>query len=218
MGLVSTLAGLAALGAGGCYHGPSAPSEVQVVETTARGNLPAGTTMWVQLDEPITPGVTQPGDRFVGHVSQELRAPNGDILVPRGATVEGHVAEIRHGTENQPATARLAFDSLDMNQTREPLRGATLVQMQVAQKQPEVKPGYVGVGAAGGAVLGAIISQSVGGALVGGLAGAAAGTLISLGTTGGGQGEAIPKGSQMAIKLGSSVRSYASMRKQPTAY
>lgn len=60
----------------------------------AFGVLPAGTDLWVRLDQELSPTGNRPGDSF----SATLVRPLGDgrgVLAPVGSTVRGTVTEIR---------------------------------------------------------------------------------------------------------------------------
>ena len=186
----------------------SADTTTQVVVPTRSGAVPSGTTLWVRLDDRLSLDRSDVGDSFSATVTQDILAEDGELLVPAGATIIGHVAFVDGPRGDRPAVMRLALDELSIDGMRQPIAGE-IVQTQVAERR-SVRGRDVALGAAGGALLGAILSGGEWeGALIGGALGAGAGSLISLGTS----AEAVlPEGSEMAIRLDRPVRSVAMLR------
>src|SRR4030081_3370202 len=100
----------------GCSHPVQVVSSGDVsgdvIPATASA-LPVGTTLEVQLDQPISAKDSRVGDRFTAHVTKPVVAQNGAVVVPAGAFVEGHVTGIEPSRDpTRPALIRLDFDAL----------------------------------------------------------------------------------------------------------
>jgi hypothetical protein len=169
----------------------------------AANYLPSGTTMSARLNQSLGTSMSHEGDQFTAIVVSPVVAQNGEVAVPAGATVYGHVTGVHTSAiPTQESVIRLDFDQIALNGTTYPFQ-ASVSNVNV-QNQPanattgSVTKGAV-TGAAAGAVLGAVISGGELSRIVtGGLLGAAAGTVISLGT---GTTEAvIPAGSVITVR------------------
>ena len=189
------------------------------VETTAGGaispatqpanarTLPAGATMDVTLDQQLSTQGSHVGDSFSATVPNAVVAQNGRTTVPAGAKVWGHVTAVRSaGNPTEQAAIVLDFDSLTFNGMRHPFEAnitATDLQKRGGASTSETVKSAA-IGAAAGAVLGAILS---GGdkdkILIGAGVGAVAGTAISLGQ--GGTNGVLPAGSRMTVQTTESV-------------
>jgi hypothetical protein len=144
--------------------------------------LPAGTTLEVQLDQPISATDTRVGDRFTAHVTKPVVAQNGAIVVPDGAVVEGRVTGIEPSRDpTHPALIRLNFDALRVGDRSYPFN-ATVERTALPGRSNDDLIRKAGTGAAAGGVLGAVLGRGdLKDIVVGGAIGAAAGSLISLG-------------------------------------
>jgi hypothetical protein len=202
------------LGAAACSSNATATSgepgmgATNVAYPTKSGRVPEGTTMMVKLDQKLSAKHNVRGDAFEGHVTQSLNAPNGEVLIPKGARVFGHVEQVQRKYEGEQAVIVLNFDSLEMDGVRQPLRGH-ITGTDVPSTAERIKGKDVGIGAAAGAVVGGLI-KGWSGALVGAAIGAAGGTAISLGRSGG--EEVLPKGTKFAVALDKPVSSLAMIR------
>jgi hypothetical protein len=188
-----------------------APTEA-IVAPTAGGRVPAGTTVWLSLDQTLDARNAVPGQPFTATVQSEIRSPNGELLIPRGARVEGRVADVRPAIGDQPAAIRLVLDGLNMADTRMPLQ-AQIIETRVPS-QRHVRGTDVLIGGLGGAAIGGILEGGKG-ALIGGALGAGAGTLVSLGR---GETHALPAGTQVAMQIASPIPSYAQIARRRGYY
>jgi hypothetical protein len=145
--------------------------------------LPVGTTLEVQLDQPISARDTRVGDRFTAHVTSPVVAQNGGVVVPAGAIVEGHVTGIEPSRDpTRPALIRLDFDALRVGDRSYPFTANVERTALPGRSDADLKK-KAGTGAVAGGVLGAVLGRGdLKDIVLGGAIGAAAGSLISLGT------------------------------------
>ena len=163
-------------------------------------NLPAGTDLRVRLDQQIGTNSSRVGDEFTATVTQDVVAQNGRVAVPAGSTIYGHITGLHTSQQSgDPAAIRVDFDRIAVNGENYPFTArvsATNLKMERSNNDAIQK---AGIGAAAGAVLGAIIGEGdLKKILIGGAIGAAAGTVISLGT-GDVQG-VLPAGTEMTLQ------------------
>jgi hypothetical protein len=144
--------------------------------------LPVGTTLEVQLDQPISAKDSRVGDRFTAHVTTPVVAQSGAVVVPAGAIVEGHVTGIEPSRDpTRPALIRLDFDALRVGDRSYPFT-ASVERTTIPGRSNDDLKKKAGTGAAVGGVLGAVLGRGdLKDIVVGGAIGAAAGSLISLG-------------------------------------
>jgi hypothetical protein len=165
-------------------------------------SLPSGTTLDVKLDNEIGTKSSKVGDTFTATVTNAVVAQNGTTAVPAGSKVYGKVTGLDNSERIGDAAAiRIDFERIVVNGTSHPLYAkvtATNLETRGADTRDETLK-KAGVGAAAGAVLGAILSGGdLDKILLGGAIGAAAGTVISLGT--GDVEGVLPAGTAMTLQ------------------
>ena len=148
-------------------------------------SLPSGTTLDVKLDQEIGTKSSKVGDSFSATVTNAVVAQNGTTVVPAGSKIYGKVTGLDNSDRvGEPAAIRVDFERIVVNGATHPLYAkvtATNLDTRGADTRDETIK-KAGVGAAAGAVLGAIVSGGdLDKILLGGVLGAAAGTVISLG-------------------------------------
>ena len=153
--------------------------------TDAR-SLPSGTTVDVRLDNEIGTKSSKVGDTFSATVENAVVASNGVTAVPAGSRIYGKVTGLDNSDRvGEPAAIKIDFERIVVNGVSRPFYAkvtATNLATRGADSRDETLK-KAGVGAAAGAVLGAILSGGdLDKILLGGALGAAAGTVISLGT------------------------------------
>lgn len=164
--------------------------------------LPAGVTMNLALDQQLGTNSSHQGDTFSATLVDPVVAQNGRLTVPSGARVWGHVSAVTPASNaTQTAALVLDFDSLTFNGRRYPFAAnvtATNLQKQGGTTTSEtVKSGAIG--AAAGAVLGAVLSKGDRDKiLLGAGIGAVAGTAISLGRSG--ENGVLAAGSRLSVQ------------------
>ena len=160
-----------------------------------RIEVPAGTTLEIELLDTLSSHTSQPGDPFTARVTTEVRVGD-DVAVPAGATVHGTVAEA------QPARkiggrARLSLDFQELR-TDEGVIPIAAALSRVGKSQAGKDAAIIGGSTVGGAILGEAIDDGDGdiiGAIVGGLAGTAAAAKTK------GKPVSLDSGTTLAIEL-----------------
>jgi hypothetical protein len=154
---------------------PRAPYRVQ--QQAGRSVvLPAGTTIRVRINQPMDSRHVQPGDPFDGIVLNDVLA-DGMVAIPRGATVQGHVADAHPGGDLR-GRGGIALELSQVILEGHPYSLATTPWFhQGYDKTGQTVGTTVGLGAAG-ATIGAIAGGGPG-ALLGAGIGAIAGLGIS---------------------------------------
>ena len=169
-------------------------------------SIPSGTTLRLRLNDKLGTESSKVGDHFTATVTSDLRAQNGAIVVPSGAVVHGTVTGLKDSDDaSEQAAIRLDFERLNFNGRDYPFE-ANIEQASV-QRAGESRDETIkkaGIGAAAGAVLGAIIGEGDVGKILGGAAiGAAAGTIISLGL--GDVNAELPAGTEMTVETTNTI-------------
>lgn len=87
---VVTLAACATTG----LNAVAPPSDVAVnAMASPPPSFGAGSRMMVQLTQPLGAGISYVGERFSATVAEPVLGTDGEVLVPAGAQVFGHVSE-----------------------------------------------------------------------------------------------------------------------------
>jgi hypothetical protein len=195
---------LAGLVLSGCARQATveSPGDVDISATpTDARSIPSGTTLDVRLDNEIGTKSSKVGDTFSATVEEAVVASNGATAVPVGSRVYGKVTGLDNSDRvGEPAAIKIDFERIVVNGMSRPFYArvtATNLQTRGADSRDETIR-KAGVGAAAGAVLGAVLSGGdLDKILLGGVLGAAAGTVISLGV---GDGEGVlPAGTTMQL-------------------
>ena len=198
------LAVAAMISAGACSRATTVESsgDVAVPSPVTANSLPTGSVINVTLDQQVGTKTSKVGDTFSATVTDAIVASNGQTVVPAGAKVYGKVTGLQDSNNaGQKAAIRLDFERININGVERPFEAkitATNLQTQGEDSRNETLK-KAGIGAAAGAVLGAVIGGGDVAKILGGAAiGAAAGTVISLGT---GEVDAVlPAGSKMTLQ------------------
>jgi hypothetical protein len=153
---------------------PPPPQPVNVTIT-------AGTELAIRIDQRISVKSSHAGETFTGEIQAPVMASDGSIVIPKGADVNGVVAESHRGGHFKGrSTLELRLTSLVVNGTTYPLETADLERTKKGKGKRTAA--MIGGGAGLGMLVGGVASGGVG-LLVGGLVGGGAGTAVA-GTTG----------------------------------
>jgi hypothetical protein len=204
---VTAFAGLALAGCQRTATVESTGSVSPSVSMPADANtVPSGTMLTLRLNDRLGTENSKVGDHFTAAVASDLRAQNGAVVIPSGAVVHGSVTGLKESDNaGEQAAIRLDFERININGRDYPFE-ARIEQADV-QRSGESRDETLkkaGIGAAAGAVLGAIIGDGDLGKIVGGAAiGAAAGTIVSLGL--GDVAAELPAGTEMRVQTTNSI-------------
>jgi len=165
-------------------------------------SLPSGTTLDIRLDQEIGTKSSKVGDSFSATLVNPVVATNGVTAVPAGSKIYGKVTGLDNSDRvGEPAAIKIDFERIVVNGSSRPLYAkvtATNLETRGGDTRNETIR-KAGIGAAAGAVLGAIVSGGdLDKILLGGALGAAAGTVISLGV--GDVEGVLPAGTTMTLQ------------------
>lgn len=135
--------------------------------------IPAGTPITVRLQQSVSSGISVPGERFEAVLDEPVVVGDRTIL-PTGALVSGHVVAVRRsGRLRHPGEIALTLDSVTVGNRQVPVTTSNVVARGGSHKKRNLS--WIGGGAGGGALIGALAAGGKG-ALIGSGIGAAAGT------------------------------------------
>jgi len=135
--------------------------------------VPSGTAITVRLQNAVSSATSHPGDEFEATLDQPI-VVDGQTIAPEGAHVSGRVVAARHsGRLMHPGYLRIALSSVTVNGKAIPLQSSSVMVAGASHKRRNFA--WIGGGAGGGALIGAIASGGTG-ALIGSAIGAAGGT------------------------------------------
>jgi hypothetical protein len=150
--------------------------------TAAARTIPIGTEIHAALDDSINSRTDSAGRIVTALVMENVTGSDGKTLIPAGAPVRFTVTRLS-AAKSKTAQGRLALEvegigiggelrkvSADVRPVPHELRGRGVGTSEAAK---------VGVGAAGGAVLGRVIGGNTKGAVIGGVVGAAGGAVVA---------------------------------------
>ncbi len=199
---------LVALMTAGCATGPLrvesesagmyAPPVVMPVNARL---LPAGTDLYVQLDNRIGTRESRVGDIFSATVRHTVWAQNGARVIPAGAKVYGRVTGLDDSDyPGEKARIRLDFNRLAFGGRSYPLEAmVTMTPIETSQERRGLSGRVILFGAALGAALGGVFSGGEVESVLGGAAlGALAGTVYTYAR--GDIEMALPAGSRMTLR------------------
>ncbi len=139
--------------------------------------VPEHTAINVRLDQTVATNRSRAGDHFEATVSQPV-VVDGKTVIPKGAHAEGLVVDSRQsGRLKGRARLQLALQTVDVDGQNYNVR--TLSHPRIGRDHKKRNWAWIGGGAAGGAVVGALAGGGTG-ALIGGPVGAGAGTTVAL--------------------------------------
>ena len=143
--------------------------------------LPANTVLRVRLNQALTSKTANVGDLFSATVTEPAHSSGGTVLIADGSKVRGRVTAVKRAGRSSPGTLTVAFTSVvQPNGRSNPINGSLYDdESGTADNEGTVKGKgqrkrdavFIGGGAAGGALIGAIAGGGKGaaiGALIGG--------------------------------------------------
>jgi hypothetical protein len=154
-----------------------------VADAAERLTIPAGKTLRIRLESNVGSDISRPRDRVTGRLVQPLMV-DGRAAVPSGSRVTGRVIDaVESGRVKGRGRLSLRFSSLTSARSDDtyPIETRTWTKIAPATKKKDAAT--IGLPAAGGAVVGALVGGGKG-AAIGAAAGGGAGTAIVLSTRG----------------------------------
>ncbi len=143
--------------------------------------IPSGTRFEIRLEAPISSADNKTGDIFRGTLAQDLEV-DGKVVVPKGSAVKGKMIDVKQpGRVEGRAAMSIALTEIEVGQTAYPIQTNTLAFE--AEKSTKKDATKIGIGAAAGAIIGAIAGGGKG-AAIGAAVGGGAGTATVLATKG----------------------------------
>ena len=141
--------------------------------------IPSGTAITVRLQNSVSSATSTPGDQFEAVLDQPIVVA-GETIAPTGAQVTGRVvAARRSGRLTHPGSLRIALASMTIGGKSIPVQSSSVIVAGASHKKRNLA--WIGGGAGGGALIGAIASGGTG-ALIGSAIGAAGGTTTAYAT------------------------------------
>lgn len=165
-------------------------------------NVPAGTVMEIELVEGLSSQTSEAGDIFRARVASDVSS-DGAVGIPAGSEIVGVVTEaVPLGKVGGRARLGLKFTDLVLPSGKAVPIDATLVQQGSNETRKDAAT--IGGAAAGGAILGRVLSKKdrSRGAVIGAIIGAAAGAVLA---SRNGEEVVIPGGTRLALKLDDEV-------------
>lgn len=138
--------------------------------------VPESTVIHVVLDQAVASDQSRPGDHFEATVSEPV-VVDGKTVIPKGASAEGLVIDSRRsGRLMGRARLQLALESVAVDGQSYNVRTTSSSRSGGNHKKRDWA--WIGGGAGGGALIGALAAGGKG-ALIGGPVGAGAGTAVA---------------------------------------
>jgi hypothetical protein len=135
--------------------------------------LPAGTDVRVRLDGDLSSETSHPGDTFTATVADNVLA-HGQVVVPRGSRAEGTVIDAKAlGHFKGGALLSVRLDRVHTHWGGYPVSTSSIERAENGKGKRSA--GFIGGGAAFGALIGGLAGGGKG-AAIGALAGGGAGT------------------------------------------
>jgi hypothetical protein len=141
--------------------------------------IPSGTAITVRLQSTVSSATSHAGDEFEATLDEPI-VIDGKTVAAEGSQVMGRVLAARHsGRLRHPGYLRIALTSLTLNGKAVPVRSSSVMVAGASHNRRNLA--WIGGGAGGGALIGAIASGGSG-ALIGSAIGAAGGTTAAFAT------------------------------------
>lgn len=171
--------------------------------------LKAGEKFRARINQELNSKTSRVGDTFTVTVVDNMYAQGGELLIPDGSIINGKVTEVRAAKRGgDPGIIDVVFTSVKLPNQKTYAINGTLTDLSADAKSDDEgqvsgdkmknrKIIFIGGGAAGGAIIGAIAGGGKG-SIIGGIIGAGGGLL----------GERLTKGEEAKVKSGTEFGIY----------
>src|SRR5713101_2396242 len=154
-------------------QGESKGALARMFESRKAFVIPEGTPIQVTVDETLASDSSHAGDIFAASTSEPV-VIDGKVVIPKGAKVSGRVVDAKEsGRLHVPARLAVALNSIEVDSKSYDLQSSTYSLK--GRNHNKRNLGFIGGGAAGGALIGALAGGGKG-ALIGSAVGAGART------------------------------------------
>jgi hypothetical protein len=178
--------------------------EPEPERVTTVATVPSGTVMRVEFLESLSSQTSEPGDIFRARIASDVTADGGRVVIPAGSEVVGVVGEaVPLRKVGGQAKLTLKFTDLVLpSGSTVPIHASFVGE---GRSETRKDAATIGGAAAGGAILGRVLSKGnrSRGAVIGAIIGAAAGTAIASRTPG--EEVTIDRGTSVDLKLDDDV-------------
>lgn len=149
--------------------------------------VPANTVIRVRMNDRLNSKTARIGDRFSTNVTEPVYATGGTEVIPVGSKVWGRVTSVRVAGRRTPGNITVSFNQIELPTTVRHTINGSLTSLQAddvnadnegtveGRGQRKRDAVFIGGGAAGGALIGAIAGGGKG-AAIGAILGGALGT------------------------------------------
>jgi len=166
-----------------------------------REEIPAGTSMTLVLETPLSTETSREGESVTARV-ERATSEDGSVVLPGGSVLRGRVTEVdRAGRVSGRAHLAVKWDTLTVRGESHRIATSDVAMTAEAQHGRDAK--IIGGGTAAGAIIGGIVNGGSG-AKKGAIIGAGAGTGAVLINRG--QDVEMPAGSRWTVRVKETVR------------
>ena len=99
-----------ALAAGAVAQNPETPLPPRPATQYGPNVVPEGTSLLIRLTDTLDSNRIDRGKHFQGKLAEDVMGPNGNVLIPAGHRVKGHVSDVSRGLHGRML---LSFDQIE---------------------------------------------------------------------------------------------------------
>ncbi len=200
--MMRTITGLVVLSAAVLLPGGSvvagSPEAAEMARVARRVTIPAGTVLRLRVDRGFGSDTSRVEDPVSATLTRAV-VIDGRTILPAGSAASGYVSQaVRPGKVNGRGRVAVRFTRIDPGPGVEPYRMETRSWVAVAPATKKKDALTIGIPAAGGAVIGALVDGKKG-AAIGSAVGGGAGTAVVLTTRG--KDVRVGQGAVLSVRL-----------------